>query len=93
MFKDYKIDCDGKLLIGGFAYKVAKTMRDQNQMRRDLEQPGAVEILASALEASPVWQSEMSKPGATPESVVEKLGLLNTTRSGFKKITKVEWPF
>jgi len=93
MFKNLKLDWAGKMLLGGFAASVAKNMVDQNQMRKDLAQPGAVDILAEALEASPVWQREMSRPGADAASVVKKLGLLNTTRKGFEKITGVAWPF
>ena len=93
MFKNLKLDWAGKMLLGGLAGAVAKNMYDQNQMRKDLERPGAGDILAEALEASPVWQYEISRPGADAASVVKKLGLLNTTKEGFKKITGVPWPF
>lgn len=93
MFKNTKLDLFGKLFLGGMTLKVADVALQQAKMRKDLEKPGATEILAQALESSVVWKDEISKPGATPENVVEKLGLLNTTIDGFEKITGVSWPF
>lgn len=93
MFKNLKLDWAGKALLGLGAAAVTKNFLDQNKMREDLSRPGAKEILAEALEASHVWQREISRPGATAAGVVKKLGLLNTTRKGFEKITGVAWPF
>jgi len=48
--------------------------------------------LAAALVASKKFQSELSRPGATAESVIQKLGIKNLTAQKFEEITGMTWP-
>lgn len=48
--------------------------------------------LAAALVASKKFQNELSRPGATAESVIQKLGIKNLTAQKFEEITGMNWP-
>ena len=50
------------------------------------------DALTSALLESRRFMEELDKPGATVDSVVEKLRLKNTSATEFERITGVRWP-
>lgn len=51
-----------------------------------------VNAIANAMAASRRYQDELRKPGATPESALEKLGAKNLSAQNFEKIFGVPWP-
>jgi hypothetical protein len=51
-----------------------------------------VEAIANAMASSRKYQEELKKPGATPEAVLQKLGVKNLCSQNFQKIFGVPWP-
>lgn len=51
-----------------------------------------VNAVANAMLASRRFQEELSRPGATVESVMQKLGLKHATAREFERILGVPWP-
>jgi len=54
--------------------------------------PEQINAVIEALMASKSFQQELKKPGATVESVIEKLNLKNMTKERFKQLTGRPWP-
>lgn len=50
------------------------------------------EALASALVSSKKFQDELERPGATVESVVQKLGVKHMSAAQFERTFGVPWP-
>jgi hypothetical protein len=42
--------------------------------------------------SSPLFREELSRPGATPAGVIEKLGLSRMTAAEFERVLGVPWP-
>lgn len=51
-----------------------------------------VRAVANAMMASRRFQEELSRPGATVESVMQKLGLKHATAQEFERILGIPWP-
>jgi hypothetical protein len=51
-----------------------------------------IEALTSALMASKRFQDELHRPGATVESVVQKLGVKQMSEREFERVFGVSWP-
>ena len=51
-----------------------------------------INALANALKASKRFRTELQKPGATVDSVMNKLGLKHARGKEFERITGVPWP-
>ena len=51
-----------------------------------------VDAVSNAMLASRRFQDELGRPGATVESVMQKLGLYHATQREFERILGVEWP-
>ena len=54
--------------------------------------PQEIEAVANALAASRKFQDELSRPGATVDSVVQKLGIKHMSASEFERVLGVPWP-
>jgi len=54
--------------------------------------PEQINAVIEAVMASKAFQQEIKKPGATVESVIQKLNLRNMTKEKFKQITGRPWP-
>lgn len=54
--------------------------------------PEQINAVIGALMASKSFQQELKKPGATVESVIEKLNLKNMTKERFRQLTGRPWP-
>jgi len=78
----------GKLFFAGAAAWIAN--RASNLKIRGT--PEEIKKLVAALGASRRFQEELKKPGATADSVVEKLGLKYARGKEFERITGVPWP-
>jgi hypothetical protein len=51
-----------------------------------------IEAVANALSASRRFQDELSRPGATVDSVVQKLGVKHMSAAEFERVLGVPWP-
>jgi len=51
-----------------------------------------IKAIMDAITSSVEFQEEISKPGATIESVIQKLNLKNTSKANFEQITGKKWP-
>jgi len=51
-----------------------------------------VNAIANAMLASRRFQDELRRPGATSDSVVQKLGLKHASAREFERILNVPWP-
>jgi hypothetical protein len=54
--------------------------------------PEELRAVADAIVASKAFQDELRRPGATIDSVIEKMNLKNMTAQRFKKIVGRDWP-
>lgn len=54
--------------------------------------PDELRVIADAIVASKAFQDELKRPGATIDSVIEKMNLKNVTAAKFKQITGQSWP-
>ena len=54
--------------------------------------PDEVNAIANAMTSSRRFQDELSRPGATVESVFEKLALKNASRAQFERTLGISWP-
>jgi len=78
----------GKLFFAGLAGWVLGESAGL-KIRASSEQADA---LTSALLESRRFMEELDKPGATVESVIERLRLKNASAVEFERITGVRWP-
>ena len=51
-----------------------------------------IAALANAMVASKKFQDELRKPGASVQSVTNKLGVKNMTANDFKRVFGIQWP-
>jgi len=51
-----------------------------------------IEAIGNALASSQRFQDELSRPGATVDSVVQKLGVKHMSASQFERVLGVRWP-
>lgn len=51
-----------------------------------------IEAVGNVLAASRRFQDELNRPGATVESVVQKLGIKHMSASEFERVLGVPWP-
>lgn len=51
-----------------------------------------IEAIGNALAASRRFQDELNRPGATVDSVVQKLGIKHMSASQFERVLGVPWP-
>lgn len=54
--------------------------------------PEQIKAITDAILASKAFQEEIKKPGATVESVIQKLNLRNMNKDRFKQLTGRPWP-
>lgn len=85
---EWKMSTAGKL----FAAATGAWLLGQMTRTKIKATPREVEALKRALMASRRFQDELRKPGATPESVINKLGLKHATSREFERITGVPFP-
>ena len=85
---ELKLNLLGKIFFGTVAaWLVGKAV--STKLRGSKEQ---IEAVASALSASRKFQDELNTPGASVESVVQKLGIKHMSASQFERVLGVPWP-
>lgn len=83
----FKLNLPGKFFMGAAA---AWCVHKAHQNR--IKGPEDVQKIADALRRSKRFNDELSRPGATVDSVMQKLGLLHARGAEFERITGVPWP-
>lgn len=84
----FKMSTVGKLFLAGMAAWIMGRS-SKLKIRGSRTQ---IDAVANALRSSRRFQREIAKPGATVQSVMEKLKLKNASASRFKAILGVPWP-
>jgi hypothetical protein len=85
---ELKMNLLGKVFFGTLAaWLVGKAVN--TKLRGTKEQ---VEAVMEALLASRKFQDELHKPGATVDSVVQKLGVKHMSASEFERKLGIPWP-
>lgn len=87
-FSDYKISTVGKLFLAGVAAWLVG--RPSNLKVRGTQEQ--VQALKSALMASKKFREELNRPGATVQSVMDKLQIKQMTAKEFERKLGVPWP-
>jgi hypothetical protein len=86
--EDLYLNFNGKLMLAALgAWIVGKVVNTKLRGNRD-----EVTAVANALSASKRFQDELRKPGASVESVAEKLRIKQMSASEFERVLGVRWP-
>ena len=84
----FKLSLPGKLFMAATAaWVLGKTSKLRIKGTKQ-----EIDALAAALRSSRKFRQELRKPGATVESVMDKLGLKHARGKEFERITGVPWP-
>jgi hypothetical protein len=85
---ELKLNLTGKIFFATMAaWLVGKAV--STKLRGTPEQMQAV---MDAMMASKKFQDELNRPGATVDSVVQKLGVKHMSASQFEKVFGIPWP-
>ena len=85
----FQVSTIGKIMLAGIAaWMVGKASR--LKVRGTQQEVSAI---ANALRSSRRFQDEIRKPGATAQSVIQKLNLAKAYGRDFQRILGVPWPF
>lgn len=86
--EDLYLNTTGKIFLASLgAWMVGKYVNTKLKGSRD-----EVSAVADALLSSRKFQDELNRPGATVESVVEKLRVKEMSASTFERVFGVKWP-
>lgn len=86
--EEYFLSFTGKLMVASLAaWLVGKIVN--TKLRGTKEE---IQAVANALAASKKFQEELRKPGATVDSVMDKLRIKQLTASEFQRVLGVPWP-
>lgn len=85
---NYKLSATGKLFFASLVAYLAGA-KSVVKLRATPEQ---IKAIANAVIASREFQDEIKNPGATIETVIEKMRIKNLTAAEFKKLTGKPWP-
>lgn len=85
---ELKMNLLGKVFFATLgAWLVGKYVNTKLRGSRD-----EIEAVGNALAASKRFQDELNRPGASVESVVQKLGIKHMSASEFERVLGVPWP-
>lgn len=91
--KEYKLSWAGKLFFAAAAgYILSNSSTPTNipiKIRGSKEQ---MKTIINAIVSSKKFQQELKKPGATVESVIDKLRIRNISKQQYKNLTGLNWP-
>jgi sulfite exporter TauE/SafE len=88
IFDDFGISTVGKLFLAGVAASALGKISNL-KIHGTSEQ---VEVVKAALIATKKFQEELNRPGATAETIMNKLQAKNATSSDFEKKLGVPFP-
>lgn len=85
----YKLSALGKIFFAGLATKMAREISMPLKLKA---RPDQIKAITDAVMASKHFQDELGKPGATIETVIQKMKLKNMNKQMFEKMTGKPWP-
>lgn len=82
------LNLTGKIFLASLgAWLVGKVINTKLRGNRD-----EIQAVSNALMASKKFQDELKRPGASVESVIEKLRIKQMSASEFERVLGVRWP-
>lgn len=87
----YSLSTTGKIFFAAVAAYLAGKV-GSGAFLKLRGKPDELRAAGDALVASKAFQDELKRPGATIDSVIEKMNLKNMTADKFKQITGRAWP-
>jgi len=81
----------GKILFASVAAYLAGKIASGSFLKLR-GKPEELRAMADAIVASKAFLDELKRPGATIDSVIDKMNLKNVTTAKFKQITGQNWP-
>lgn len=82
------LNLTGKIFLASLgAWLVGKVINTKLRGSRD-----EIQAVTNALMASKRFQEELKRPGATVESVIEKMRIKQMSASEFERVLGVRWP-
>jgi hypothetical protein len=87
-FDSYKVSTVGKIFLAA----VAASILGQLSHVKVRGTPDEIDALKSALLASKEFQNELHRPGATVQSIMDRLRLKNISAQEFEDRLGVPWP-
>lgn len=92
--KEFKLSWAGKIFFAGAAaYILGKGMSHRAKIPIKVRgTPQQMRAVIDAVVNSKKFQRELNKPGATIDSVIDKLRLRNMSKQQFQQITGKPWP-
>jgi hypothetical protein len=85
----------GKMFFAGLAGALGSTLAQAAGVRLPFKlrgSPTQIKAITDAVMATKEFQEEISRPGATVQSVIQKLNLKNISRERFESFTGHSWP-
>lgn len=83
----------GKLFFASLATYIASDVASSMKLPIKLRgKPEQIQAVTDAITASKEYQREIKKPGASVESVIQKLNLRNMSKERFEQLTGKKWP-
>jgi len=91
--KEYKLSWAGKLFFAGAAgYILGKAITPAKMPIKIRGTKKQMQTVINAVVNSKKFQMELNKPGATIDSVIEKLRIRNISKNQFKALVGKSWP-
>lgn len=87
----YSLSTTGKIFFAAVAAYLAGKV-GSGAFLKLRGKPDELRAVADAIVASKAFQDELRRPGATIDSVIDKMNLKNLTTKRFKEITGNDWP-
>jgi len=91
--KEFKLSWAGKIFFAGAAAFISgKAGRKQKLPIKVRGTPQQMKAVVDAVVSSKKFQQELNRPGATVDSVIDKLRLRNISKNQFQQLTNKPWP-
>lgn len=93
--KEIKLSWAGKLFFAGAAAFIMGKGMQKKRVKLPIKVRGTPKQMRAVIDAvvsSREFQREINRPGATIDSVVDKLRLRNMTKQRFAQLTGKPWP-
>lgn len=86
--KEFQLNFTGKMLLASLgAWMAGKYVSTKLKGTKD-----EISAITNALLSSRKFQEELDRPGATVESVVQKLRVKEMSASTFERVFGIKWP-
>lgn len=91
--KEFKLSWAGKIFFAGAAAYILGTAGKKVSLPIKIKgSPQQIKAVVDAVVNSKKFQQELQKPGATIDSVVDRLRIRNLSKNQFQQLTGRSWP-